>query len=569
MRISKKNCGKKRTVRLFGAVWALLFLGCFFLDFNVFAKEHERYTSVSVEFKDANTGEIFQAYTHPWQRVGKKYTYYMEDVIWQEGKGTYMYDENHLGTVSEIAALSEKAEDNRIVLYYKLYGIKENEYAVNITYKDAATEEIISTEVRVIDRLHWNYYAVDMEYCITGSDGRTYLYDTENSKNVPAVKIEKNALRNQIVLYYREGGIAEGEAIVEVYYREGDWLWEKSFISGLTVGEEYYCWDTEVLYRLKRRKYENYDCHLEKEDCSLEIQALSENGKENRVEIQVKMLPSLTGVPPWYETGLYLIRYVDEDTGNILMDKIGGTSLDKIFHYCPTQIFYSENGKKYYFDNTKAENILDIDGRDHYQVYDEERREPVSKCRGEIKAYYRPVRKDSEAADVCVNYLDADAGLPIKTETIPNAAVGSAYSHTPKKTFAFNGILYTFDRKNAGNHLTLQTVSGHPDIDQADAYYTGKSLKKLLKTPKIKKLFRKGGKSAKLKLGKIQGVSGYQAVYAYNKKFKSAKKLSSKKPDITLKKLKKGKPCYVKVRAYIQTDEGKIYGAFGRKKKLK
>ena len=53
-------------------------------------------------------------------------------------------------------------------------------------------------------------------------------------------------------------------------------------------------------------------------------------------------------------------------------------------------------------------------------------------------------------------------------------------------------------------------MSGHPDIDQADAYYMGKGLKKILKTPKIKKLFRKGKKSAKLKVGKIKGVSGYQ-----------------------------------------------------------
>ena len=112
-------------------------------------------------------------------------------------------------------------------------------------------------------------------------------------------------------------------------------------------------------------------------------------------------------------------------------------------------------------------------------------------------------------------------------------------------------------------------MSGHPDIDQVNAYYTGKSLKKILKAPKIKKLFRKGEKSAKLKVGKLKGVSGYQAVYAYNKKFKSAKKVSSKKPDITLKNLKKGNVCYVKVRAYMKTGEGTVYGAFGKRKGLK
>lgn len=559
---------KKRKHWLLSAAFAILFLACFFQETDAYARQREQHTSVTVELRDADTGEIFDTYVHPWQRVGKKYTYYMEDVIYKEDKGCYMYDEDHAGTASEIASLSQEAKNNRIILYYKLYGIKENEYAVNITYKDASNDEVIGTEVRVVGNTLWDFYAVDMDYSITGNNGKTYLYDVENSKNIPTIKIGKNALKNQAVLYYREGKVKEGEAVAEVYYKEDDYLWEKSYIPGLAVGEWYKCEDKEVLNRLLSRNYGDYHCGpVNEEECLLEIEALSENMEENRIEIQVWVRPYPADLPPQY-TASFQIRHIDEDTGNTLMESGGGISVSKIFYYRPTQIFYSEKGDVFYFDNTKPENILQADGKDSYQIQ-EDGKGLVSKCRGEVIAYYRPVKKTGEAANVCVNYLDAATGKLLKTETLPNATVGSAYNYTPKKTFAANGKLYTFDRKNAGNNLTLKTVSGHPDIDWVDAYYTGKSLKKILKVPEIKKLSRIGERSAKLTAGKVKGASGYQVLYAYNKKFKGAKKVSSAKPKITLKKLKTGKKCYVKVRAYIKTDEGKVYGDFSKRKVLK
>ncbi len=60
-----KNYGKKRTVRLFGAVLTFLFQVCLLPEFSVLAKEHGQYTSVTVEFRDVDTGKIFQIDTHP------------------------------------------------------------------------------------------------------------------------------------------------------------------------------------------------------------------------------------------------------------------------------------------------------------------------------------------------------------------------------------------------------------------------------------------------------------------------------------------------------------------------
>lgn len=68
-------------------------------------------------------------------------------------------------------------------------------------------------------------------------------------------------------------------------------------------------------------------------------------------------------------------------------------------------------------------------------------------------------------------------------------------------------------------------------------------------------------------------ASGYQVVAATNKAFsKNKKTVTVKKNKITkatVKKLKKGKKYYVKVRAYKKMDGKKIYGAYSNVKKVK
>ncbi len=64
-------------------------------------------------------------------------------------------------------------------------------------------------------------------------------------------------------------------------------------------------------------------------------------------------------------------------------------------------------------------------------------------------------------------------------------------------------------------------------------------------------------------------VTGYQIKYARNKKFKSAKKKSSKYIYATIKKLKKKKKYFVKVRSYVKIGSKKYYGAWSTVKKCK
>ena len=73
------------------------------------------------------------------------------------------------------------------------------------------------------------------------------------------------------------------------------------------------------------------------------------------------------------------------------------------------------------------------------------------------------------------------------------------------------------------------------------------------------------GKKAQVKFKKVKGAIVYQVVYSTKKNFKSAKKVKVTKTSCTLKKLKKGKTYYVKVRAYNSYG----YGAYSAVKKVK
>ena len=75
-------------------------------------------------------------------------------------------------------------------------------------------------------------------------------------------------------------------------------------------------------------------------------------------------------------------------------------------------------------------------------------------------------------------------------------------------------------------------------------------------------------KKISLKWKKISGAKGYQIQYATNKKFKSKKTKTTTKLRYTIKKLKKKKTYYVRVRAY-KSSKKKVYGKWSNVKKIK
>lgn len=87
------------------------------------------------------------------------------------------------------------------------------------------------------------------------------------------------------------------------------------------------------------------------------------------------------------------------------------------------------------------------------------------------------------------------------------------------------------------------------------------------KPTKISKAVNKKGGKLAIKFRKSSGASGYEVFYATNSKFKSARKVKTKKTSVTLKKLKKG-TYYVRVRAY-KKGKPTLYSAFSKVKKIK
>ena len=84
----------------------------------------------------------------------------------------------------------------------------------------------------------------------------------------------------------------------------------------------------------------------------------------------------------------------------------------------------------------------------------------------------------------------------------------------------------------------------------------------------IKKALSKKGR-LKLFLGKVTGAKGYQLQYALSKKFKKKKSIQTKKTKYIIKKLKKKKTYYIRVRAYKMDGKKKVYGKWSKVKVVK
>ena len=85
----------------------------------------------------------------------------------------------------------------------------------------------------------------------------------------------------------------------------------------------------------------------------------------------------------------------------------------------------------------------------------------------------------------------------------------------------------------------------------------------------ISKVTAKSGKKLQIKIKKASGAKGYEISYSLNKKFKSAKKVTVKKTTYTIKKLKKGKTYYIRIRPYTKSDGKMVYGTYSKTVKKK
>lgn len=88
--------------------------------------------------------------------------------------------------------------------------------------------------------------------------------------------------------------------------------------------------------------------------------------------------------------------------------------------------------------------------------------------------------------------------------------------------------------------------------------------------PKIKTLKNKKGKKVTVTLSKkVAGATGYQVAYAAKSSMKGQKKKSFTGKSVTVKKLKKKKTYYFRVRAYVKKKGKTVYGSWSSKKRVK
>ena len=109
------------------------------------------------------------------------------------------------------------------------------------------------------------------------------------------------------------------------------------------------------------------------------------------------------------------------------------------------------------------------------------------------------------------------------------------------------------------------TVTPSVTPDNSDKISGKKTLSKvILQVPKNKK-----GRKLVVRWNAVKGAKGYQLQYALNKKFKKKKSVQTKKTKYTIKKLKKKKTYYIRVRAYKMNGKKKVYGKWSTVKKVK
>lgn len=157
--------------------------------------------------------------------------------------------------------------------------------------------------------------------------------------------------------------------------------------------------------------------------------------------------------------------------------------------------------------------------------------------------------------------FDTKGGSKIKNQIITSGKKVSKPKNPTKKNYLFAGwyngkTKYNFNKPVTKN-LTL----------------TAKWTKVKVGTPKITSLKNKKSKQLTVSIKKVSGAAGYQVTYSTDKKFKKGKNtktVDSKKNTVTLKKLKKGKTYYVKVKAYkLDSKKLKVLGKFSAVKKIK
>lgn len=152
------------------------------------------------------------------------------------------------------------------------------------------------------------------------------------------------------------------------------------------------------------------------------------------------------------------------------------------------------------------------------------------------------------------------------TDAVANqiAAIGAA---TTSNGSTIDAARAAFNALSSAEQKVVSNASTLTALESQYANLTKPSVAKV----KIKKVkAAKKGKKATVTWKKVSGATGYQVTYSLKKKFKNAKTItvSASKAKTVLRKLKKNKKYYVKVRAFKTYRGQTYYGNYSKVKKV-
>lgn len=182
-----------------------------------------------------------------------------------------------------------------------------------------------------------------------------------------------------------------------------------------------------------------------------------------------------------------------------------------------------------------------------------------------------PTLKSKKSGQITVSYkkVTGAKGYEIAYSTSKNFAKGTV------KTTTLTGTSKTITKLTPGKTYYVKVRAYVLDGAKNKVYGTYSSVKNITLAPKTAStptLKSKKSGELTLTLKKVANAKGYQITYSTNKKFTKAttKSTSITKTSTTLKKLKKGKTYYVKVRAFVKNASKKnVYGAYSKVKSIK
>ncbi len=172
-----------------------------------------------------------------------------------------------------------------------------------------------------------------------------------------------------------------------------------------------------------------------------------------------------------------------------------------------------------------------------------------------------------EAEDILAALAEAKAQLELKTEAGAGSGSGSGSGQSS------GGSSYAPSQGNPSGSDASSKDDAKDDKkdDKKDEPEKEKPTQTVKKTS-FQSMKADGGKKLVVTWKEIAGADGYEIQYSLKKGFRSGvKKATTKKTTITVKKLKKGKQYYVRVRAYkiekVNGKKQKVYGAWSTVKK--